>query len=239
MGRIERALLNEALQARGVVIDRTDAQQNHGGFSITEARQLLPESLQKEIRLHARNEAWQGLIPAEVFERNPAPAALCVSEAIAHMQEHLQERASLAQAVREAFVNEQAQLHKEGKPFSNDQAATWQLKELNRYAAETREEVYRAFEQLAVLLREVARPRTIDALETLPEKASSLQGKPAQQRVFANSASTPAWQHVASDLTWHFDDLRVPLRDPWNQRADERRFPTTPAPPEHSLTLER
>ncbi|HMV46651.1 MAG TPA: hypothetical protein PKD31_02690, partial [Blastocatellia bacterium] len=238
MGHIERALLNEALQARGVSIDRTAAQPDQRGFSITEARQLLPTALQKEIRLRARNEAWQNLIPTEVFERNPAPAALRVSETIAHIQEHLQERASLAQTARDAFVSEQAKLAGNNGLPSNNAATARQLKELNQYAAATREEVYRAFENLDRLRPVMTVSRSAEGQET---QFLSPVPKPEQMVRAAfipdtQSAVATAWQRVVSNQTWHVDELRTTLMAQGRQKEEESHRPFQP---EHTLTQER
>ncbi len=83
MGRIERQLLNEAVSR---LIPLPDQERND--LTITEARNLLPEKTRNEIRLRARNLAWQSLVPEEVFEREPMPEVLRISETIAHIQLH-------------------------------------------------------------------------------------------------------------------------------------------------------
>lgn len=161
MGSVERQLLNQALIDRGIELGEEAGKSN---ATITEARALLPESLQREIRLRARNQAWQSLAPEEAFDRKPSPKAARISDAIAHIRENLQERASIARATRNDFMIEQVRLHesrireREGgdilpRIFLEDQervaqrlapAAAHRLAELDRYADETREDVYRA-----------------------------------------------------------------------------------------------
>lgn len=111
MGSIERQLLNEALIERGIEFEKTASGQTGDRLTITEARALLPESQRREIRLRARNLAWQNLVPEETFDRNPLPEVVRISETIAHIQEHLQERASVAQAARNDFIAERVRSH--------------------------------------------------------------------------------------------------------------------------------
>jgi hypothetical protein len=170
MGRIERQLLNTAVSR---LIPRSGGEQND--LTITEARNLLPEKTRDEIRLRARNLAWQSLVPDEVFEREPMPEALRISDTISHMQEYLQDRARIAQAARNDFALEKIRLaeeksrkpqdgrealnvnYSEHKQFvrtthdSFSPADAGSLAEFEKYAAQTREDVYRGFETLDAL----------------------------------------------------------------------------------------
>src|SRR5262249_30113865 len=101
MGRIERRLLNQ--EVRRFRINVT-ADGNRDGLTIAEARGLLPEQTAREIRVRARNLAWEQIAPAEAFDRNPPQEAARISDTIAHMQEHLQERARIAQSALNEFV---------------------------------------------------------------------------------------------------------------------------------------
>ncbi len=178
MGRIERQLLNEALIERGIEFARSDSQQREDSLTITEARALFPESLQREIRLRARNQAWQSLVPEEAFDHNPLPEAARISDMIAYIQEHLQERASIAQTVRNDFIAVRIRSREiapgelkinqasfQTIPESREQFAQLvldslnpgdgrRLAELDRYATQTREDVYRAFELLDAQCRD-------------------------------------------------------------------------------------
>ena len=227
MGRIERQLLNEALIERGIEFARLDSQQRENSLTITEARALLPESLQRGIRLRARNQAWQSLVPEEAFDRNALPEAARISDTIAHIQEHLQERASIAQTVRNDFIGD-------GR----------RLAELDRYAAQTREDVYRAFELLDVQRRdlELVRARNgeqIQKEEVLdrvtqfrPEIVKTTESvrlpAPLRQQISISDAelqtehvdlrseeaiSTSVSMYVSSDQEWRFDSLREVLND--------------------------
>jgi hypothetical protein len=103
MGRIERQLLNqEARRFRINVNANMD-------LTISEARSLLPEQTAREIRLRARNLAWERIAPAEAFDRNPSQEAMRIIDTIAHIQEHLQERARIAQTARTEFVANRVQ----------------------------------------------------------------------------------------------------------------------------------
>lgn len=186
MGSIERQLLNEALIERGIEFEKTASGQTGDRLTITEARALLPESQQREIRLRARNLAWQSLVPEETFDRNPLPEAVRISDTVAHIQEHLQERASVAHAARNDFMAERSRSRwiESGGPDtdkasfqitpagrgqfaqseldSRSPAEARKLAELDRYAAQTREDVYRAFELLDVQRRDLELTRSHD-----------------------------------------------------------------------------
>lgn len=225
MGRIERQLLNEALIERGIEFARLDSQQRENSLTITEARALLPESLQREIRLRARNQAWQSLVPEEAFDRNPLPEAARISDTIAHIQEHLQERASIAQTVRNDFIGD-------GR----------RLAELDRYAAQMREDVYRAFELLDVQRRELelvrARNGGQNQKEEVLDRVTQFRPEivkttesvrlpaPLRQQISISDAelqtehvdlrskeaiSTSVSMYVSSDQEWRFDSLREVL----------------------------
>ncbi len=227
MGRIERQLLNEALIERGIEFARLDSQQRENSLTITEARALLPESLQRGIRLRARNQAWQSLVPEEAFDRNALPEAARISDTIAHIQEHLQERASIAQTVRNDFIGD-------GR----------RLAELDRYAAQTREDVYRAFELLDVQRRdlELVRARNGEQIqkEEVLDRVTSFRPEivkttesvrlpaPLRQQISISDAelqtehvdlrseeaiSTSVSMYVSSDQEWRFDSLREVLND--------------------------
>lgn len=174
MGQIERRLLNEAVSKLRSPEQLTQAEREDVTLTITEARQLLPPATQREIRLRARNQAWESLVPPEVLGRDPSPEALRTSDMIAHIQEQLQERASLAQQARNDFISERLRpveerlraareipphqpLHataEERGQFTQTvlnqlpHGDAQRLAELERFAVQTREEVYRGFETL-------------------------------------------------------------------------------------------
>lgn len=192
MGRIERQLLNEAVNR---LIPQPDRERND--LSITEARNLLPEKTRDGIRLRAANLAWQSFVPEEVFEREPAPEAMRISETIAHMQEHLQDRARIAQAARNGFVQE-----KNGHSLSPVDAR--RLAELEKYAAQTREDVYRKFETLDALRHELELKRGLHQTHKL-EAGSSHGFSQPQNGDFTRAG------HLKSDQEWQFDSLREVL----------------------------
>ncbi|MBS1789650.1 MAG: hypothetical protein JST85_18140 [Acidobacteria bacterium] len=193
MGSIERRLLNEALIERESEFEKTASGRTGDGLTITEARALLPESQQREIRQRARNLAWQSLVPEEAFARNPLPEAVRISETIAHIQDQLQERASVAHAARNDFVAERSRSRRIESEVQGGNKALFQgtlagheqfvqsasdslssaearrLAELDRYAAQTREDIYRAFELLDVqrrdieMVREQGRPLVLES----------------------------------------------------------------------------
>ncbi|MBL8204475.1 MAG: hypothetical protein JNM09_09615, partial [Blastocatellia bacterium] len=244
MGAIEHRLLNEAIQqrqaaTRGILVSKKEYQ-----LSITEARSLLPAEDQIHLRQQARNQAWEQLATPEVFTTEPRARQL--SDTIAHLQENSQQRARLAHQVLEEFVLEKigASTSKEKinqvaltKLTPND-AQRWQA--LQEYAVRTREELYRGFESLDGIRREIEQTRAVK--ETLVEK-KEIELEPDRQQEFtavisphtstrplANeraltpertaterpSSDTPErldWL-VASDQLWHFDRLPAPHEIP-------------------------
>ena len=170
MGQIERQLLNEAVIRQNPHSDR--ATQN---LSITDARNWLPQRTRDEVRMQARNLAWDHLVPEEVFERHPLLEALRVSETISHLQEQLQDRARIAQNARDDFVAEKVATAErtkiegeavresaEGrKEFVREVIESLSASEANKlaaleqYATQTREEVYQGFEMLDAQRRDL------------------------------------------------------------------------------------
>jgi hypothetical protein len=131
-------------------------------LSITEARSLLPREQRDRIRNQARNLAWEQLAPPDAFSSRPTPEAQKVSDTIARLQEEAQERARLAHQTLQTFVQE-----KVGEKNASELApnVARQLESLNRYAAATREELYRGFETLDAMRREYELSRTSNGLD--------------------------------------------------------------------------
>lgn len=175
MGRIERRLLNEEI---GRLMLNVIAKDDRDGLTIAEARSLLPAETAREIRIRARNLAWEQIAPRESFERNPSQEAIRISDTIAHIQEDLQEKARLAQNARNEFfagMVRNAELRGTSVDFANceDREKFAQsvianlppedasrLAALDRYAAETREAVYRGFEAIDIERRTLELSRT-------------------------------------------------------------------------------
>jgi hypothetical protein len=161
MGAIEQRLLNEAVHKRRnlpVVIPNGEDRQ----LSITEARSLLPREERDRIRNQARNLAWEQLAPPDAFSSRPTPEAEKLSDKIAHLQEETQERARLAHNALQTFVQEKV---REKSASELDPNVACRLEDLNRYAAVTREELYRGFETLDAMRREYELTRTANGLD--------------------------------------------------------------------------
>jgi hypothetical protein len=181
MGQIERQLLSQEVRRLKINVNVNG---DRDGLTIAEARSLLPEQTAREVRLRSRNLAWERLAPAEVFERDPPQEAMRISDTIAHIQEHLQERASIAQNVRNEFVADKVREAEnrlrgmKGHDRSGNEASTRMTKvererfvqsviaglspedakklaALERYAADTREAVYRGFETIDTQKRDL------------------------------------------------------------------------------------
>jgi hypothetical protein len=140
-------------------------------LTISEARALLPREVQIRIRNQARNLAWERITPPEVFAPQPSPIAQRVSDTVARLQEDTQQRTRLAHQVLDAFIKEKFgatevrdKLTEEmlGKLAPTDSR---RFKELDDYAARTREELYRGFESLDALRCELDQPRIMDDVE--------------------------------------------------------------------------
>ena len=151
----------------------------------------MPTETAREIRSRARNLAWERIAPAESFDRNASQEAIRISDTIAHIQEDLQEKARLAQSARNEFVAEKAHDAEQGKASieltSREDRETFvqsviaslppeeakKLAALDRYAAETREAIYRGFEAVDAerhaleLSRAQSEPRQDESLGTL------------------------------------------------------------------------
>src|SRR5262249_55110536 len=118
------------------------------------------------------------------------------SETIAHIQEHLQDRARVAQTARNDFVQE-----KNGHSLSPADAR--RLPELEKYAAQTREDVYRGFETLDAQFRDLGLVRAQTAKQVQEIEVSHLDVV------------------VQTDQQWHFDSLREVLNGEMSKLREE------------------
>src|SRR2546428_4917017 len=149
-----------------------------------DARSWLPKKTARKTRLRARIRGWERIARGKFLKRNPPQEAVRVSDTIAHIQEHLQERASVAQNARNAFVANKvreaenrlreinghdraeneipARMTKvEHERFVQSVIAglssedAKKLAALDRHAAETREAVYQGFETIDAQKRDL------------------------------------------------------------------------------------
>ena len=208
MGQLERQLLNEEARRQGRVTNSPPAE-----LTITEARTLLPEQTRKEIRLRASKLAWESLAPEEVFERDPSPEAMRISETIATLQEQLQERARTAQTVREGFVLAPSpKTDLRFSPASRPIVGSQKLTALESYAAQTREALYRGFE----LLDE---QRATFALQRADERGAETVREPSAP--FSTSTQTRS-DSVETNQEWHYDSLRDVLTARFSPSAENQ-----------------
>jgi len=244
MGGIESRLLNEAVRQRQKDSSHIVITKEANPLSITEARALLPQEEQVRIREQARNLAWEQLAPPEVFASQPEPAARRLGDTVAHLQEETQQRARLAHQALNEFVREKIGFNDGKETLSADAAPklgpadAQRLNALKDYAARMREELYRGFESLDAMRREIEKPRGHDEIgrnqqaELTPDREQilSMNGHSAGKDLqLANGAyfeternstaggatvRTPetlesrSW-YVDSDQKWHFDSLPV------------------------------
>jgi relaxase MobL-like protein len=239
MGAIESRLLNEAVRQRQKDAGNIVMTRENNPLSITEARALLPQEEQIRIRERARNLAWEQLAPPEVFATEPEPAARRLSDTVAHLQEETQQQARLAHQALNEFTREKIGFNGGKETLSSDTAPILastdaeRLNALKDYAARMREELYRGFESLDSLRREIEKPRSHDEivrnqqteLDPNREQVLSLNGhsigkdiqlangayfeaernSTAEER--AGSRESNPWM-VDSDQKWHFDSVR-------------------------------
>jgi MobL relaxases len=182
MGTIERELLTTALQQRRdlpVVIPKGEELQ----LSITEARALLPREERDQIRNQARNLAWEQIAPPL------QPETQKISDSLARLQEETQERARTAHQTLQEFVKEK--IGEKSEP-QLEPSVVQQWQELNRFAATTREDLYRGFESLDALRREYeltrseSSPQALDA-EMVQDSHVNLS---SEERVLGNATLT-------------------------------------------------
>jgi hypothetical protein len=239
MGAIESRLLNEAVRQRQKDSGNYVMTRENNLLSITEARALLPQEERVRIRERARNLAWEQLAPPEVFAQEPEPAARRLSDTVAHLQEETQQRARVAHQALNEFVREKIRFNGGKETLSADSAPklasadTERLNALKGYAARIREELYRGFESLDSLRREIEKPRSHDdigrsqqgELDPNREQVLLLNGHFAGKDLqlangghFEFERSSTADEHargreshpwmVDSDQKWHFDSVR-------------------------------
>lgn len=243
MGAIESRLLNEAVRqrqnARGYFVVSQDGRE----LSIAEARPFLPREEQIRIRDRARNLAWERIAPPDVFAPQPNAHANSLSDAIARLQEDTQQRARLAHQALNDFLKEKAGLV-EGKSQGTEEvlrklepADARQFRELEDYAARTREELYRGFESLDAMRREVEKTRLGDETGRAPHNDQAPHSVP--DRIQISTRDWPIFEQASqsnngrnfrpesnstegersedherhpwlddSNREWHFDSLR-------------------------------
>jgi len=190
---LEQRLLREALRQR-----------EPNPLSIEEARALLPAEEQAAIRHRACNLAWERLALPETFDSEPGSAARQLGDAIAQLQEETQPRARLAAQALDDFLREKVGTY--SRNGQSHEAATSklspadaeQLKALEAFAAGRREELYRGFESLDRLRREVeaSRAETIPPTDReVPDPAESQSLSQWFREVTQAYCALDSWNH--------------------------------------------
>src|SRR6266540_1324659 len=146
LGEIKRRLLDEAL-----------SRSNNGAGVINSAEQ---------IRIHNRacDLAWERLATEEVFSSRPSEQALRLSDAIAKLQEEAQPRARLAAQVLDEFSKENIPSYANGRVSKDalyrlNPSIKERYEQLKDYAGRSREDLYRGFEEIDGLRREIEKSR--------------------------------------------------------------------------------
>ncbi|HEY6402251.1 MAG TPA: hypothetical protein VI479_12625 [Blastocatellia bacterium] len=177
--------------------------------------------------------------PPEVFATEPELAALRLSDTVAHLQEETQQRARVAHQALNEFAKEKIGFNGGKETLSANSAPklaptdTERLNALKDYAARMREVLYRGFESLDSLRREIEKPRSHDEiwrnqqgeLEPNRERVLPLNGHSAGPNLqltngayfeaernstveeCAGSRESNPWM-VDPDQKWHFDSVR-------------------------------
>jgi hypothetical protein len=193
MGAAELRMLNEAVRQRynangHILIGKEDHP-----LTITGARALLLREEQHKIREQARHLAWEQITPPEVFAARPEAPARAVSDTIARLQEKTQLRARLAHTALDEFVRDKVGVNGRNEPHSADTlnrlapADAQRLRALEDYAARMREELYRGFESLDALRREMERPRSLDAAERTQSIEPNSYSAPDRDQIFSTN----------------------------------------------------
>jgi hypothetical protein len=212
MGAAELRLLNEAVRQRHNGNGHIISKEAHP-LTITEARALLLREEQLKIREQARHLAWEQITPPEVFAARPEAPARAVSDTIARLQEETQPRARLAHTALDEFVREKAGVNGRNEPHSADAlsrlapADAQLLRALEDYAVRMREELYRGFESLDALRREIERPRGLDAAERLQSIEPNSHSAPDRDPIFSANGHSAA-KDLRLSNGGHFDPDR-------------------------------
>jgi len=144
----------------------------------------------------------------EVFASQPEPAARRLGDSVAHLQEETQQRARLAHQALNEFVREKVGPNGRNEPSSADTlsklepADAQKLWALQDYAAKTREGLYRGFESLDGLRRELDKPRGHE------EIGRNLQAEltPDREQVLSMNRHSPG--HIGQLALFH--DCLIP-----------------------------
>lgn len=146
LGEIKRRLIDEAV-----------SRLSNGAGVINSAEQ---------IRIHNRacNLAWERLATEEVFSSRPSEQAMRLSDTVAKLQEEAQPRARLAAQALDEFSKENIPSYANGRVpkgalFRLDSSLGERYEQLKDYAERTREELYRGFEEIDGLRREIEKSR--------------------------------------------------------------------------------
>src|SRR5262245_34077470 len=166
-------------------------------------KSLTPEE-RFTIREKASRQAWDRLVPPEVFAENLSEAALALSETIAELQEKAQPQARIADRVLNEFS-----LEKTGHPYGQiSQEARnklslpdlTRLNKLQKYAAETREKLYLGFEKIDGLHQEIELARG-DGADRTPISADATETKISAQREETVEQNAPPANRSAAKPT--------------------------------------
>ncbi|MCI0389676.1 MAG: hypothetical protein MOB07_13065 [Acidobacteria bacterium] len=123
--------------------------------SLLDAQPELSKTVRAEIHERACRMAWDRLVLPEMFADPPTGAARLLSDTIAELQERVQPRARVAAQALNGFIRE-----KTGEALSKLESADQQRMEaLQKYAAESREELFKGFEMIDKLRLEIIASR--------------------------------------------------------------------------------
>jgi hypothetical protein len=185
MGAIESQLLTQAVHHRQNGGVNFIAAEEKRPLSISELRSQLPPEEQVRIREQARNLAWDRIAQPEVITQ-AEPAARALNDKIAQLQEVAQPRARLAHQALDDFVQEKVEIQGKNPRISVGQLsehppiAVQRRQALEDYAARMREELYRGFESMDLLRRELDKPRDqspAERLQSVDLKPGSAPGR--------------------------------------------------------------
>ncbi len=155
LAEIKQQLLDQNLTRLG---------KNKDAISNDEFKNLLTREAHLEIHNRACNLAWERLATVEVFAAEPPEPALRLSETIAELQQDVQPRARLAVQVLDEFSKENIPGYNNGRIPKDaldklDPAIKERFAQLKDFADRSFEELYRGFESIDGLRKEIEKYR--------------------------------------------------------------------------------
>jgi predicted NAD-dependent protein-ADP-ribosyltransferase YbiA (DUF1768 family) len=161
---------------------------------LLETRQPFTDEERIAIHDKACRQAWDRLVLPEVFAERLTEEARALSDTIAELQEKIQPKARLAAQVLNEFSLQKSGHTHDRVPLAAlaglSPADIDRLDELERFAAAARDELYRGFERIDDLRREIEVSREAAQGERIPANESHREQMPPAIREQGETAGT-------------------------------------------------